>query len=404
MTTTEPVGYNPLAPGYVDDPYAQFAALRAHDPVHRTALGSWMLFAYHDVFALLRDARLSVDDRNAFPTRPDRFEALTGRPRRAVRSMLFLDPPDHDRLRKLVSRAFTPRAVEAYRPRARVLVAAALDEMAAAGRTELITDLAFPLPFQVISELLGMPEEDVATVRDWSHAMVKTLDPINSDEELVAAADAAERMRAHLVEVIEWKRSHPADDMLTALIAAEEDGDRLSTDELVTQVTLLFVAGHETTVNLIGNGLRALLTHRDQLELLAGRPDLVANAVEELLRFDPPVQISGRIATVELDLGGHRIPAGAFVAAVLASANRDPAMWGPTADRLDITRESAGRHLSFGGGVHHCLGASLARLEAQEAIGGFVARFPAAELEPGPTRWNGRINLRGVESLPIRLG
>lgn len=318
--------------------------------------------------------------------------------------MLGLDPPDHDRLRRLVSKAFTPRAIERLRPRVQALVDDALDRIESTARTDLIADLAFPLPFQVISEMLGMPEGDMLQIRDWSNAMVKTIDPILTDEEMRAAADAAEAMDRYLDEVVGWKRDHPADDMLTDLIRAEEDGDRLTPRELAAQVSLLFIAGHETTVNLIGNGTRALLRHRDQWDRLVADPTLIDHGIDELLRFDPPVQISRRIALDELDLDGRRIAPGKFMACVLASANRDPARFGPDADRLDLTRPDAGQHVSFGSGVHYCLGASLARLEGRIAIGSFVRRFPDAQLVDVTPTWNGRINLRGLSELPIELG
>ena len=402
MTSTEPVMYNPFEPGYFDDPYAQFARLREADPVHATLDGNWMLFRYDDCFRVLRDHSLSVDDRNiADSTKQQQFEDM-GIEDRGVRSMLGLDPPDHDRLRRLVSKAFTPRSIEALRPRVQVLVDEALDRMGEAGRTDLIADLAFPLPFQVISEMLGMPESDVIQIRDWSGHMVKTLDPIVSDDEFIAARDASIQMEAYLQEVIAWKRANPADDMMSALIAAEEDGDRLSSDELAAQVVLLFIAGHETTVNLIGNGTRALLRQRDQWERLHADPDLIKAGIDELLRFDPPVQISRRIALVDLEIDGRQIAAGKFMATMLASANRDPARWGADADRLDLTRD-AGQHLSFGSGVHYCLGASLAKLEGQVAIGSFNRRFTDAQLESDTATWNGRINLRGLAELPITV-
>jgi cytochrome P450 len=402
MTSTEPVMYNPFEPGYFDDPYAQFARLREADPVHATLDGNWMLFRYDDCFRVLRDHSLSVDDRNiADSTKQQQFEDM-GIEDRGVRSMLGLDPPDHDRLRRLVSKAFTPRSIEALRPRVQELVDEALDRTAEAGRTDLIADLAFPLPFQVISEMLGMPESDVIQIRDWSGHMVKTLDPIVSDDEFIAARDASIQMEAYLQEVIAWKRANPADDMMSALIAAEEDGDRLSSDELAAQVVLLFIAGHETTVNLIGNGTRALLRQRDQWERLHADPDLIKPGIDELLRFDPPVQISRRIALVDLEIDGREIAAGKFMATMLASANRDPARWGADADRIDLARD-AGQHLSFGSGVHYCLGASLAKLEGQVAIGSFNRRFPDAQLESDAATWNGRINLRGLAELPIAV-
>ncbi len=406
MTDTAPVMYNPFEPGYFDDPYAQFTRLRDLDPVHPTLDGNWMLFRYDDVFRVLRDPTLSVDDRNI--RHSARAEMMTeiveerGR-RREVRSMLGLDPPDHDRLRRLVSKAFTPRAIVGLRPLVPRLVDEALDRIEEQGSTDLIADLAFPLPFEVISVMLGMPEADMLQIRDWSNAMVKTLDPMLSEDEGRAAIDAGEKMDDYLAEVIEWKRQNPADDMLTELIRAEEDGDRLTSAELAAQVALLFIAGHETTVNLIGNGTRALLRHRDQWDRLVADPSLIVHGIDELLRFDPPVQISRRIATADLEVEGRQVAAGSFMACVLASANRDPAKFGPDADRLDLTRENAGHHVSFGSGVHYCLGASLAKLEGQIAIGSFVRRFPAAHLTDAPAVWNGRINLRGLAQLPIEL-
>jgi cytochrome P450 len=406
MTDTAPVMYNPFEPGYFDDPYAQFARLRELDPVHATLDGNWMLFRYDDVFRVLRDPALSVDDRNITQSAKGQqmAELLQDTGRREVRSILGLDPPDHDRLRRLVSKAFTPRSIEQLRPRVQALVDEALDRVEASGRADLIADLAFPLPFQVISEMLGMPEGDMIQIRDWSNAMVKTIDPIISDDEVLAAAAAGQAMDAYLAEVIEWKRANPADDMLTELIRAEEDGDRLTPEELAVQVSLLFIAGHETTVNLIGNGTRALLRHRDQWDRLVADPGLITGGIDELLRFDPPVQISRRIAIDDLEIDGHQIKGGTFLACMLASANRDPAKFGPTADQLDLTRDNAGQHVSFGSGVHYCLGASLAKLEGQVAIGTFARRFPDAQLVDTPPVWNGRINLRGLAELPIDLG
>ncbi|QGG93649.1 cytochrome P450 [Actinomarinicola tropica] len=403
MTTAEPILYNPFEPGYFDDPYSQFARLRELDPVHATLDGNWMLFRYDDCFRVLRDPSLSVDDRNIRQSRKaEQLEALRVEDR-GEPSMLGLDPPDHDRLRRLVSKAFTPRSIEALRPRVQVLVDRALDRVEPDGHIDLVGDLAFPLPFQVISEMLGMPEADMLQVRDWSNQMVKTLDPVISDDEIRASMAASLAMQDYLGGVISWKRENPADDMLTALIHAEEDGDRLTTTELMSQVALLFIAGHETTVNLIGNGTRALLRHRDQWDALVAEPALIMHGIDELLRFDPPVQISRRIALADMEIDGRRIEAGTFMATVLASANRDPAKWGPTADRLDLNRADAGQHLSFGSGVHYCLGSSLAKLEGQVAIGTFVRRFPHATLDDVPARWNGRINLRGLDALPITL-
>ena len=401
--------YNPFDPAYPADPYPHFAELRAGDPVHESLAGPWIVFRYDDVFRLLRDPALSVEDRHVTPTgRGEMFDRVLAERgaesrERGNGSILNLDPPDHTRLRRLVSKAFTPRTIEGLRPLVERLVDDALDRVAPTGEMDVIADLAFPLPFTVISEMLGMPDADRDQLREWSHAIVKTLDPVITEEDIGAALDGSDAMAAHLDDVIAWKREHPGDDVLTALLHAEEDGDVLSTDELQQQVALLFIAGHETTVNLIGNGTLALLRNRDQLERWRDDPGLDASAVDELLRYDSPVQFSRRITKVDTEFAGRNIPGGSFVLAGLASANRDPDKWGPTVDDLDLGREGAGQHLAFGSGTHFCLGAALARLEGQVAIGRLIRRFPNLDVaDPGPA-WNGRLNLRGLERLPVAL-
>jgi cytochrome P450 len=405
-TTGEPVIFNPFEPGFFDDPYRQYQALREHDPVHRSPLEVWVLFRYDDIVGILRDSSLSVQVDNATPTaRMQMFaeQAPAGAQERGGHSILNVDPPDHTRLRRLVSKAFTPKMVHELRPRIQELVDDALDAMAKRGQADVISDLAFPLPFTVISEMLGMPDGNRDEVRGWSHTLTKTLDPILSPEEVQAALTAADNMLAHVQDVLAWKRDHPADDLLTGLLAAEDEGDRLSEEELLDQVLLLYVAGHETTVNLIGNATLALLGHPDQLARLRSDPDLDGGAVEELLRYDSPVQFSRRITTADLEVHGKTVPAGTFMLTCLGSANHDEDRWGPAADRLDITRPDAGQHMSFGNGIHHCLGSSLARTEAQVAIGALVRRFPDLALAGAPER-NARVVLRGLESLPVTFG
>lgn len=399
--TSEPVFFNPLEAGYIENPWPHLAEIRNADPVHHLLTGQWGLFRYDDIFALLRDRDLSVDDRNADLSVIDRAE-LIDREVRPNQSILNLDPPDHTRLRGLLSKAFTPRTIQELRPRVQQMVDTMLDQMEADGHADVVDRLAFPLPFDVISEMLGLPEADKVQIRDWSSALVKTLDPVLTEEDIAEAVVAAERMEALITEIIEWKTENPADDLLTAMINAEIDGDRMSKEELRDQVELLFVAGHETTVNLIGTGIYELLRHPDQLELLRQADMFPPTAIDELLRWVSPVQISRRIATADLTIDGRHIPSGAFVLTSLASANRDPAFWGATADALDLTRANAGQHVSFGSGVHYCLGASLAKLEAEVAIGSFVKRFGAVSVV-GEPEWNGRINLRGLESLIVDL-
>jgi cytochrome P450 len=403
------VTLNPFEPGYFDDPYAQYAELRAHDPVHLSPLGMWVLFRYDDCFQLLRDPSTSVredaNDELARTYRQERIELLAevlpGREPGDSKSMLFADPPDHTRMRKLVAKVFTPRRVEQLRPMVQRLVDQTLDEVAPRGEMDLIGELAFPLPFTVISEMLGMPDADRDQLREWSGKMVKMLDPIMTPDDAREALIAGDAMFGHVGEVIEWKRRNLADDLLSAMITAEEDGDTLTTQELIDNVGLLFVAGHETTVNLIGNGTLALLRHPDQLDALRGDPSLDANAVDELLRYDSPVQFSRRVVTKPLSIGDITIDPGTFVMTCLGSANRDTSVFGPDADTVDITRPTASRLLSFGSGIHHCLGAALAKMEAQVAIGTVVRRFDTLALVDDAPIWNGRIVLRGVNELPV---
>lgn len=402
------VSYNPYAPGFAADPYTQYAAIRAGGRVHHNPLGLKVLSHYDDCFELLRLGGTSVDERNASNVASPPVPAdLAARRDERRRSILSIDPPDHTRLRRLVSSAFTTRRVERLRARVRELVAELLDEIAAGAApgepVDLVARLAFPLPFVVISELLGMPEGDRDELRAWSHTMTRSLEPFLDEATLRRIVAASDQMHAHVDEAIAWKRAHPADDLLSGMIAAEEDGQRLTHDELRDQVVLLYLAGHETTVNLIGNGTLALLRHRDQLERLAADPSLDANAVDELLRYDSPVQISRRIATTDIEVAGQPVGAGEMVVTLLGSANRDESRWGPTAADLDLGRDGAGTHLSFGSGIHHCLGSALARLEGAEAIPALVRRFPRMELACDHPAWNGRVVLRGLDSLPVDL-
>lgn len=403
--------FDPFVPGFAADPYPVYAVERSTEPVQPTPFGPWMVFDHATSVRLLRDVTMSVDVRKAIeitgvdPRNRAKVvaELLPDRPPREDTSILNIDPPDHTRLRKLVSSVFTPRRIADLRPVIERIVDGHLDAVAGAGEMDLVADLAFPLPFTVISEMLGMPESDRDQLREWSHTLVRILDFTIGPEELVECLLAGESMRGYLSEVIEWKRRHPGDDLLTALLQAESDGDVLSDTELLDQVTVLFIAGHETTVNLIGNGMWALLRHRDQLELLRDDPSVEVTAIDELLRYDSPVQMSRRIALEPIEVGGHAIDAGTFVLTCLGSANRDPQAFGPDADALDLRRADAARHVSFGSGTHHCLGASLARLEGTVAITRLLRRFPAVDALSDP-EWNGRLVLRGMDRLRLGLG
>ncbi len=403
-TTGEAVVFNPFDADFAAWPYDSYRQLREQEPVHRSPLGLWLLSRYDDVVRVLRDPTLSVEEANGIPLAGmQEVRALAGDRSRGRRAMLNLDPPDHDRLRRLVSKAFTPRTVQGLRPRIEQLVGEALDAVEAQHEMDVITDLAFPLPFTVISEMLGMPSGQRDEVRAWSHTLAKTLDPVLTPEEMQAAFEASDQMTAYISDVIDQKRREPTDDVLSGLIAAEDGGDVLDHQEVIDQVMLLFIAGHETTVNLIGNGTLALLRNRDQLERWHDDPELDVTAVEELLRYDSPVQFSRRITLADLEIDGVVIERASFVLTCLGAANHDPAHWGDTADELDLGRANGGQHVSFGGGVHHCLGSSLARTEGQVALGSLARRFPRMELVTDAPAWNGRVVLRGLDSLPVTL-
>ena len=410
--------FDPFVEGFAADPYPIYAIERNNEPIQQLPFGPWMVFTHAESVRVLRDVSLSVDIQKAIEisgfdprTRAKmRAEIFPDRVPREDTSILNIDPPDHTRLRKLVSSVFTPKRISELRPVIERIVDEYLDAVVARAQAagsstiemDLVSDLAFPLPFRVISEMLGIPDEDSAQIREWSHTLVRILDFTISPEELYDAVIAGENMRDHVTQIIAWKRKNLSDDLLSALIGAEDNGDVLSDTELLDQVTLLYIAGHETTVNLIGNGLWSLLTHRDQLELLRDDPSVETTAIDELLRFDSPVQISRRIALEDIEVGGHQIPAGSFVMTSLGSANRDQAVFGANADELDLRRSDASRHLSFGSGTHHCLGASLARLEGLVALTSLIRRFPNLQAQSDP-KWNGRLVLRGMDALALQL-
>jgi len=406
MTVTEPL-FNPFDPAFRADPYPFYDRLRELAPAYWTPFGNIVLSRYDDVAHTLRSSDFSRDvEANAVVQDTDFARRRRERMRGRTKNILSLDPPDHTRLRRIVTKAFTPSAIEALRPRIQRLVDDVLDRAEERGTMELVDELAFPVPFQVISDMLDMPTERSDELREWSQALTASLEP-TADERTLEAADAAGlQLNAYLTEVIEHRRKHPGDDLLTALILAEESGDRMTVPELLSFVGLLYVAGHETTVNLIGNGTLALLRNPDQRRLWRDNPGLDANAIDELLRFDGPVQLTVRVPMVPVtyQVGDETIevPAHSMVTTVLGAANHDPAVFDdPHALRLD--RPNANRHLALAAGIHYCLGASLAKLEAQIAIGSLIRRFPDIELagEPG---WRDRLTIRGVDHLPLSLG
>lgn len=386
------------------DPYRTYARLRTTGPVLPTALGGWLLTRHAEVFAVLRDASFSSSSRHQGGY--DQFVemarqlGLSDLQDLMGRVMLFADPPDHTRLRRIVGQAFTGRTVEAMRPRIASIVDRMLESVAGDGGADLVEVLAFPLPVTVISDMLGVPEADHGMLRSWTAEAVKALDPSDDMTVFFPAAEAIRCLRTYFDELVGRRRRALGADLLSALIAAEDHGDRLSHEELLDTAILLFGAGHETTVNLISGGVLNLLRHPDELARLRADPSLVNSAVEELLRFGPPVQMTARIATADSELAGHRVARGTEVVALIAAANRDPDVF-EDPDRLDIGRRD-NRHLSFGGGIHHCLGAPLARIEGQEAIGRLVTRFPHLDLVEPDVEWKPTSTIRGPKSLALQ--
>ncbi|UCE87991.1 MAG: cytochrome P450 [Deltaproteobacteria bacterium] len=386
------------------DPYAVYRRLRERDPIHRSrAAAGWVLSRHADILEVLRDERFSADDRNfeRYPEMRARAirDGLADPDRQETPVMLRSDPPDHTRLRGLVSKAFTPRAVEKLRPRIEAIAEELLDGLASRGAFDVIEDFAVPLPVTVIAEMLGIPTADRATFKRWSDILVGFLDPIASPGPEILRATADELFE-YVSRIAEERRAKPADDLLSALVLAEQEGDRLSEDELHGTVALLLAAGNETTTNLIGNGLLALLRHPGELARLRAAPELVDAAVEELLRYDSPVQFTARIALEDLDFHGRPFRRGQNAILALGAANRDPAVF-EEPDRLDVGRTD-NAHISFSQGAHFCLGAQLARLEGRIAFAALLARFPNLRLGAGHLRWRRFTFLRGLAALPVR--
>jgi len=396
---SDEVLFNPLLPEFHADPYPFYKRLREKEPVHQSPMGFWVLTRYDDCVAVLRDQRFGREEFQQMLTAV--YGDDTEKPA-LPRSMLFRDPPDHTRLRALVSKAFTPRMIETMRDHIQEIVDRLLDRVNAAGRMDVIEDLAYPLPVTVICEMLGVPVDDHASIRGWSADIARSLDAIGlpSDQDIVERGRKSRRALAdYFRRLVPQRRARPQHDLLSGLLAAEEQGDKLSQDEVIAMCLLLFIAGHETTVNLIGNGTLALLRHPDQMKKLRAEPALIGNAVEELLRYDSPVQRTARISTTDVELAGQQFPKGTMVITALGAANRDPAQFADP-DRLDVTRKDP-RHISFGFGIHFCLGAPLARVEGQLALGTLLRRMPRLALAESNLEWRESSVLRGLKRLDV---
>ena len=380
------VSYDPTSAGILSDPYDTYDRLRTNDPVHRMRLiNGWVLTRYEDVDMVLRDHR--------------RFSKNDGR-EDEYRSMLHHDPPDHTRLRSLVSKAFTPRAVRELHPRVQRIVDDLLSELEGNDRFDLIESLAFPMPVTVIAEMLGVPAQDMDRFKHWSNDISLTIEPSLREDQIRRVERASEKLYEYFESIIEERRREPQDDMITALLNAEDEGDRLTHEELLGTLVLLLVAGNETTRNLIGNGMRALLKHPDQLRKLRDNPDFLDSAINELLRYDSPVQLDGRLVHSDVEVAGHRIRAGQRILCAIGAANRDPSAF-TEPDKLDIERNESS-HIAFGRGIHHCLGAPLAMLEARAAFSALLDRFSHIELVSEPV-YRKQVVLRGVEELWVEV-
>ena len=394
--------FDPTSPDFIRDPYPSYEVLRVTDPMHVTSFGAVLASRHAEVSLVLRDKRFGKDfaGRSIRRYGPDImkepvFDSMG-------HWMLLQDPPAHTRLRGLVVKAFTARRVEDMRPRIQEVVDQTLDRIADRGRMDLIEDFALRLPVAIICDMLGIP----AKHRDIFHARtrdgLRLLDPVWISPVELARENAAMTMaKQYFRQLFELRRREPGDDLTTQLVQAEEDGSQLSNEELTSNISLLFGAGHETTVNLIGNGLLALHRHPDQLALLKARPDLIINAIEEFLRYDSSVQLTNRVALEDIDdIGGRRIMRGDSILCLLGSANRDPAVYPDRPDRLDITRPDV-HPMSFGGGIHHCLGAQLARIQAELAIATLLRRLPDLRLDDAENpQWRPTFALRGLQRLP----
>ncbi len=396
--------FNPFLSEHRNNPELTWRRLRETDPVHRSkAFGSYIATRYDDVLFLLRDANFTTD-RGENPVmkfilklsrRDPVFSALL------ERNLLTIDGAEHKRLRGLVSKAFTPRRVEQMRPRLQTIVDDLLDSVSGASEIDLVEEFAHPVPVIAIAEMLGVPSSDRDRFKAWSSQLVQLLDPLQGRGGAKPMTQAAHEIFGYFEQLLDQRRTEPRDDLLTAMIQAEDGGQTLDSADLLALSSLLLVAGHETTSNLIGNAVVALLRYPDERKRLQDDPSLITSAIDEVLRFESPIQLTDRMAKSDCELGGKPIRRGQIVASVLAAANRDPARF-PDPDRFDIGRTD-NHHLAFGQGNHFCIGSQLARLEAEVAIGSLLKRFPDFTGHPNPPAWRRSMIIRGPETLPVRL-
>ncbi len=399
-----PEDFDLFAPDFHADPYPFYEMMHEKMPLFfRPDWNNWYLTRHEDVAAAFKDARfgreiLGVMTREelGWPETPASMRPLYDM---QDAWMLLKDPPEHTHLRNLVHKAFTPRTVERLRERAQVITDELIDKVQVSGGMDMIADFALPLPITIIAEMLGVPPEDYDRLNVWSDALMHTVDSVQSPELLQQGADMTMEFSAYIHEMIALRRKHPQEDLISALVAAEAENDKLTEDEMVATATLLLFGGYETTVNLIGNGMLALLRHPDQWEKLKANPALVKSAVEELLRYDSPVQLTSRWVQEDLEFAGHSFKRGQVVDFMVGAANRDPLRF-PNPGVLDITRDP-NPHIAFGSGIHFCIGAPLARMEAQIAFATLARRLPNLKLAADTLRYREIYVFRGLQALPV---
>lgn len=394
------INFNPFLPDFYLNPYLTYRQLQIEDPVHLSSIGVWIITNYADVSKALRDPRLSSkpSEISSYSQRQQGNSLVTN----FISDILFFrDPPDHTRLRRLIGKVFNTRLVEEMRPRIQEIVNELIKQIEEKGDLDIIADFAKPLPVTVISQILGIPVEDRYQLKQWSHWLGYIFDPMKASDISSQLTQSIVEFREYLTELIAKRRQKPENDLITALIQARDEQDKLSEEELLVTCMLLFASGEETTVNLIGNGVLSLLRHPDQLEKLRQKPSLIQSAVEELLRYESPLQISGRTAIENIEIGGKLIKKGPPVFLILGAANRDPAQY-HNPDQLDITRPN-NNHFAFGDGIHYSMGAALARTQGQIAINTLVQKLPNLKLQTNKLEWRENIFLRGLKKLPINF-
>ena len=389
------VAFNLFSRRLLADPYPIYSKLQTRDPIHRSRfIKGWVLSRHEDIDAVLRDHRLFGNDRISTQDANLRFN------QDEPRSMLYRDPPDHTRLRSLVSKAFTPRAVRALRPRVEKIADDLLDRLNGADSFDVIDAIAYPLPVAVICEMLGVPQQDRGPFREWSNDASLSVEPLLDDRRVARSMDTLATLREYFSDLAHRRRADPGGDLISVLTQIEDEGDSLSHEELQFMLVLLLVAGNETTRNLVGNGVLALLRNPEQLDRLRRDPGLIGPAVEEILRYDSPVQMDGRSVREDTEVAGVPMERGQYLMLLLGAANRDPEVFDDP-NVLDVSRER-NPHLGFGRGIHHCLGAPLARMEAEIILGKLLERFPDIRLAGTPSRRR-QIVLRGLSSLPVHI-